>query len=87
MEHFELQTKIKMMLAEQLMISDSEITENANMFHDLGMDSLDSIEFIMQLEEEFGIEIPDEITEKIETFSDAFKYVENKIKEKEKNEN
>ena len=68
--------KIKAIVAEQLGVDESEITEEASFVDDLGADSLDTVELVMALEEEFGIEIPDEDAEKIGTVKDAIKYIE-----------
>ncbi len=68
--------KIKEIVAEQLGVDMSEITEEASFVDDLGADSLDTVELVMALEEEFGIEIPDEDAEKITTVKDAIKYIE-----------
>lgn len=75
--------KIQQIISEQIGISESEIIGEASLFDDFGMDSLDSIELVMSLEEEFGIDIPDEDIESIETVSDIIKYIE---KRKEKNQ-
>jgi acyl carrier protein len=68
--------KIKAIVAEQLGVDEAEITEEASFVDDLGADSLDTVELVMALEEEFGIEIPDEDAEKIGTVKDAIKYIE-----------
>lgn len=73
--------KIQQIISEQMCISESEIIGEASLFDDFGMDSLDSIELVMSLEEDFGIDIPDEDIEGIETVSDIVKYIE-KRKEK-----
>lgn len=68
--------KVKAIVAEQLGVDEAEITEEASFIDDLGADSLDTVELVMALEEEFGIEIPDEDAEKIGTVKDALKYIE-----------
>ncbi|PIE34747.1 acyl carrier protein [candidate division KSB3 bacterium] len=68
--------KIKAIVAEQLGVEESEITDDASFVDDLGADSLDTVELVMALEEEFGIEIPDEDAEKIATVQDAIAYIE-----------
>ncbi len=68
--------KVKAIVAEQLGVDESEITEEASFIDDLGADSLDTVELVMALEEEFDIEIPDEDAEKIGTVKDAIKYIE-----------
>jgi len=73
-------TKIKAIIVEQLGVNESQVTEEASFVDDLGADSLDQVELILALEEEFGIEIPDEDAEKIATVGDAVKYIEEKGK-------
>jgi acyl carrier protein len=68
--------KIREIVAEQLGVDVEEITPKASFVDDLGADSLDTVELVMALEEEFGIEIPDEDAEKIATVADAIKYIE-----------
>ena len=71
--------KIKEVIIDKLGVDDSAITEEAHFVNDLGADSLDTVELIMEFEEEFGIEIPDEDAENITTVSSAIKYIkENK---------
>jgi acyl carrier protein len=68
--------KIKEIVAEQLGVDVGEVTQDASFVDDLGADSLDTVELVMALEEEFGLEIPDEEAEKITTVGDAVKYIE-----------
>ena len=68
--------KIREIVAEQLGVDADEVTPEASFADDLGADSLDTVELVMALEEEFGIEIPDEEAEKISTVADAIKYIE-----------
>jgi acyl carrier protein len=70
--------KVKSIIAEQLGVKAEEVTPEASFIDDLGADSLDTVELVMALEEEFGIEIPDEDAEKITTVGDAVKYIEEK---------
>lgn len=70
--------KIKSIIAEQLGVKPEEVTDNAKFIDDLGADSLDTVELVMALEEEFGIEIPDEDAEKMTTVGEAIKYIEEK---------
>ena len=72
------QDKIKQIIADQLGVKKEEVTENAKFVDDLGADSLDTVELVMALEEEFGIEIPDEEAEKLVTVGDALRYIEEK---------
>ena len=80
----EVAKKVKSIIAEHLGIDDLEkITNDAKFIDDLGADSLDTVEVVMALEEEFGIEIPDEDAEKITTVGQAVKYIEDKLAKKE----
>ncbi len=72
----EAMEKVKKIIAEQLGVDESEITNESHFIDDLGADSLDTVELVMALEEEFGIEIPDEDAEKIQTVGDVAKYIE-----------
>ena len=71
--------KIKSIIANQLGVKIEEITPKASFIDDLGADSLDTVELIMALEEEFEIEIPDEDAGSIKTVGDIVKYIENKV--------
>ena len=73
-----VESKIKTIIAEQLGVNPEEVTPNASFVDDLGADSLDTVELIMALEEEFNVEIPDEDAEKMKTVGDAIKYIEEK---------
>ncbi len=73
-----VEDKIKSIIAEQLGVKVEEATPNASFIDDLGADSLDTVELIMALEEEFNIEIPDEDAEKMATVGDAMKYIQEK---------
>ncbi len=75
-----LEEKIKAIIVEQLGANANEVTPKASFIDDLGADSLDTVELVMALEEEFDIEIPDEDAEKITTVGDAVKYVEEHTK-------
>lgn len=75
--------RLKRIIEEQLMVDEDEITEDASFVDDLGADSLDTVEMIMELEDEFGIEIPDEEAEKLVTVGDAIEYIERKVAQKE----
>ena len=74
--------KIKSIIAEQLGVKAEEVTPQASFIDDLGADSLDTVELIMALEEEFNVEIPDEDAEKMTTVGDAIKYIEEKTANK-----
>ena len=73
-----VQEKVKAIISEQLGVKPDEVTPEASFIDDLGADSLDTVELVMALEEEFGVEIPDEDAEKITTVGDAVKYIEEK---------
>ena len=77
-----IQDKITEIIVEQLGVKPEEVTAEASFVDDLGADSLDTVELVMALEEEFGIEIPDEDAEKIQTVGDAIKYIEEKSSSK-----
>ena len=68
--------KIKEIIMEQLQVAESEITMETNLMKDLSADSLDAVEIIMAIEDEFGIEIPDEEAETIQTVQDLVRFVE-----------
>ncbi|MBI4597798.1 MAG: acyl carrier protein [Candidatus Omnitrophica bacterium] len=71
--------RVRAIIAEQLGVKLEEVTDSASFVEDLGADSLDTVELVMALEEEFGIEIPDEDAEKMGSVGDAIKYIESKI--------
>lgn len=71
--------KVKEILCDQLGIDEDEITLETNLIEDLGADSLDLVDFVMSLEEEFDKEIPDEDIEKIKTVGDVVSYIENSL--------
>ncbi len=72
--------KVKSIIAEQLGVKPEEVVEGASFIDDLGADSLDTVELVMALEEEFKVEIPDEDAEKMRTVEEAVKYIEEKTK-------
>ena len=67
--------KVKQIIVEQLQVDEAEVTPGASFKEDLGADSLDVVELVMQFEEAFDIEIPDEDAEKIKTVQDAINYI------------
>ena len=73
-----VEDKVKSIIVEQLGVKPEEIAPAASFIDDLGADSLDTVELIMALEEEFSIEIPDEDAEKLTTVGMAIKYIEQK---------
>jgi acyl carrier protein len=72
----DIETKVKKIITEQLDVEESSVTPEAKFIEDLGADSLDTVELVMALEEEFGIEIPDEDAEKIVTVKNAIDYIQ-----------
>ena len=74
--------KVKQIIAEQLGVDENEITPSSSFVEDLGADSLDTVELVMALEENFSIEIPDEDAEKIRTVQDTIDYIDKHAKKK-----
>ena len=72
----EIAEKVKNIIVDKLSVEESEVTNEANFTNDLGADSLDTVELIMEFEKEFGIQIPDDQAEKITTVGDAIAYIE-----------
>jgi len=70
-----VETKVREIIVEQLGVDPDQVTLEASFVDDLGADSLDTVELVMALEEEFGIEIPDEEAEKIATVGNAIDYI------------
>ncbi len=73
-----VEEKVKSIVVNQLGVNEEEVTNEASFVEDLGADSLDIVELVMALEEEFGIEIPDEEAEKIRTVGEAIAFIEAK---------
>ncbi len=71
----EIAAKVKDIIVEKLVVDKEQVTDNASFTNDLGADSLDTVELIMDLEKEFNISIPDEAAEKIQTVGDAIDYI------------
>jgi acyl carrier protein len=67
--------RVKKIVVEHLGVEGDKVTETASFIDDLGADSLDTVELVMAFEEEFGIEIPDDAAETIQTFGDAVKFI------------
>ena len=78
----DIEARVKKIIAEQLGVEESQVTSEKAFVADLGADSLDTVELVMALEDEFGIEIPDEDAEKITRVKDAVEYIEKNAKGK-----
>ncbi|MEK6539875.1 MAG: acyl carrier protein [Deltaproteobacteria bacterium] len=75
-----VENKVKKIIVDQLGVAEEEVKSESTFVDDLGADSLDMVEMVMALEEEFNIEIPDEDAEKIKTVKDAVDYISKKAK-------
>lgn len=73
-----VEERVKQIIVEQLGVAAEEVTEEASFIDDLGADSLDTVELVMAFEEAFGVEIPDDQAEKLQTVGDALKYMRSK---------
>ena len=76
----DIATRVKAIIMDKLGVEESEINNEANFTNDLGADSLDTVELIMEFEKEFNIAIPDDQAEKISTVGDAITYLESNAK-------
>jgi len=76
----DVEAKVKKIISEQLGVPESDVKPEASFVNDLGADSLDTVELVMALEEEFSVEIPDEDAEKIATVKNAIDYINAKAK-------
>ena len=74
----EIASRVKEIIAQELGVEQEKVTDEANFVEDLGADSLDTVELVMAFEEEFGIEIPDEDAEQMQTVGQAIKYLTEK---------
>ena len=74
----EISAKVKAIIVDKLVIDESEVTNESNFMSDLGADSLDTVELIMEFEKEFDLQIPDDEAEKITTVGEAIKYIEDR---------
>ena len=72
----DVRAKVVSIIVDKLGVEESEVTNEASFTNDLGADSLDTVELIMEFEKEFNLSIPDEEAEKIESVGDAIKYIE-----------
>ena len=73
-------SRVKAIIVDKFSIEESEVTNEASFTNDLGADSLDTVELIMEFEKEFGLSIPDDQAEKISTVGDAIAYIEANVK-------
>jgi acyl carrier protein len=78
----DISDKIKAIICDQLMVDPEEVNDESSFVEDLGADSLDTVELIMEFEDEFGIEISDEQAEKISTVGEAVAYLEKLLADK-----
>lgn len=76
----DIRTKVTNIIVDKLGVDENEVTAEASFTNDLGADSLDTVELIMEFEKEFNIAIPDDQAEKIGTVGDAIKYIEENTK-------
>lgn len=76
-----VEPRVKKIVAEQLGVNEAEVKSESSFVDDLGADSLDTVELVMALEEEFNCEIPDEEAEKITTVQQAVDYINNNVKQ------
>jgi len=76
----DIEAKVKKIISEQLGVPEADVKPEASFVNDLGADSLDTVELVMALEEEFGVEIPDEDAEKIASVQNAIDYIKAKAK-------
>ena len=74
----DISSKVKKIVADHLGIEETKVTEESSFIDDLGADSLDTVELVMAFEEKFGIEIPDDAAETIQTVQNAIEYIESK---------
>jgi len=77
----DIASRVKAIIVDKLGVDENEVTPEASFTNDLGADSLDTVELIMEFEKEFDIAIPDEQAEKIGTVGDAIKYIEENVKQ------
>jgi len=73
----DIEDRTRKIVVEHLGVEEDKVTDTASFIDDLGADSLDTVELVMAFEEEFGIEIPDDAAETIQTFGDAVRFIKN----------
>lgn len=78
-----VEQKVREIIVEQLGVDPEQVTREASFVEDLGADSLDTVELVMALEEEFDLEIQDEEAEKLATVGDAIEYIEGRLEQQE----
>ena len=76
-----IEEKVKDIIVEQLGVNPEQVTPQASFIEDLGADSLDIVELVMAFEEEFGVEVPDEDAEKLQTVGDVINYIKERAKQ------
>lgn len=79
-QELSIEQRVKKIIVDQLGVKEDQVTPEAKFIEDLGADSLDTVELVMALEEEFGQEIPDEEAEKLQSVGDVTKYIEERQK-------
>jgi acyl carrier protein len=79
-ENTSIELRVKQIIVDQLGVKEDQVVPEAKFIEDLGADSLDTVELVMALEEEFGQEIPDEEAEKLQSVGDVIKYIEERSK-------
>ena len=75
----DIEAKVKEIIVQQLGVDEQKVTAEASFVDDLGADSLDTVELVMAFEEEFDVEIPDEVAEKIQTVGDAIEHLKKRL--------
>jgi acyl carrier protein len=78
----EIETKVIEIVSKQLNVAKDKITKTSSFVNDLGADSLDTVELVMEIEDAFDLSIPDDAAEKIQTVGDAIKYIEDNLRDK-----
>jgi acyl carrier protein len=78
----EIESKVIEIVSKQLSVAKDKITRNSSFVNDLGADSLDQVELVMEIEDAFDLSIPDDAAEKIQTVGDAIKYIEDNVRDK-----